>query len=222
MEKIVYDFYALAVGIEPSKEAFNKTKATASYLKDNNYSDKDIIKILREVLKGFNKEVKRNNAYNLSISGEDLPERLWENSLLKKGEFYFSDILHIKSKAPSWNPVTFTEECPPFFLEMKISFTIDDLLNYYYDKCRVSLPLQNENRDKAAMKHLIAKYDKFNKVSGIDYVIALINEAGQDIEKDVFTEIFEIENYKEQVISHFEMVNNEVELQKTNVIVWRK
>lgn len=208
MEKLVYNYYILCRGIEPSKEAFNRTLATAKHLKDNNISDKDILNILKD----SDKEI---------ITGEDLPEYLWEDSLLNKGVFYYSDILHIKSKPPTWNPITFEEVTEPFFMEMKIKFTIDDLLNYYYDTCRIPVEIRDKKKDSGAFLHLIKKYNAFKNVPGIDYVLALIMSASKDIDKTLITNVFEIEEYNKDVIEKFESMYQQAEYEKTNQIVWR-
>lgn len=216
MKKLIYELYTLAVGIEPSEDTLNRTLATANYLKDNNFDTKDILKILRNAMK----EIDKNNL-EIPIRGEDLPNELWNNSLLEKNRFYYSDILHIKSKAPSWNPITFKEECEPFFLEMKINFTMDDLLIYYYDKCRVPQGLRDDKKNSGALNHLIKKYEKFNNIPGLDYVIALIDKANKDIDKNFFSDVFEIENYNKEVIEEFTAMYEQAVFEKTNVIVWR-
>ena len=216
MKKLIYELYTLAVGIEPSEDTLNRTLATANYLKDNNFDTKDILKILRNAMK----EIDKNNL-EIPIRGEDLPNELWNNSLLEKNRFYYSDILHIKSKAPSWNPITFKEECEPFFLEMKINFTIDDLLIYYYDKCRVPQGLRDDKKNVGALNHSIKKYEKFNNIPGLDYVIALIDKANKDIDKNFFADVFEIENYNKEVIEEFTAMYEQAVFEKTNVIVWR-
>lgn len=88
MEKIIYTYYSLVVGQEPEEKAFKRTLATANYLKDNGYTEAEIL----DIFKSIHKEV---------ITGEDLPKELWNESLLEKDKFYYSDILHIKSKAPT-------------------------------------------------------------------------------------------------------------------------
>lgn len=216
MKRLVYDLYRLTAGIEPSEEAFNRTLATANYLKDNEYDNKQILDILTRTIKN-----KDNNDSEIMICGEDLPEDLWQISLLEKGKFYYSDILHIKSRPPKWNPVTFTEECEPFYLEMKIRFTIVELLDYYYEKCRVPQGLQDDKKNGGALLHLINKYNAFNKVPGIDYVIALIDRASKDIDKNFFTDVFEIETYNKEVIEEFAAMYEQAVFEKTNVIVWR-
>lgn len=215
MKKLVYKLYTLAVGIEPSDNTLNRTLATANYLKDNNFNTKDILKILRSAMKN------NKNDLEMPVRGEDLPNELWDSSLLEKGRFYYSDILHIKSKAPSWNPITFKEECEPFFLEMKINFAMDDLLMYYYDKCRVPQGLRDNKKNAGAFNHLIKKYEKFNNIPGLDYVIALIDKASKDIDKSFFADVFEIENYNKEVIEEFTAMYEQAVFEKTNVIVWR-
>ena len=209
INKLVYSYYILSQGIEPEEADFNSTLATVKYLKDNNYDDNQIMKILE----GIGKE---------KITGDDLPKELWDNSLLEKGVFYYSDIFHIKSKPPSWDPITYTEICEDFFLEMKINFTMNDLLSFYYDKCRVPNGLQNDKKDAGAFNHLIKKYEVFSTVPGIDYVIALINKAGSDIDKNFVSNVFEIEEYNKEVIEHFQKVSEESSFDKNNVIAWRK
>lgn len=221
MKKMIYELYTLVVGIEPSEDTFKRTIATANYLKDNGYSTQDIIKILKNAIKNINNKINKD-IIEVAIRGEDLPKELWDNSLLEKNKFYYSDILHIKSKAPSWNPITFKEECEPFFLEMKINFTMDDLLTYYYDKCRIPQGLRDNKKNIGAFRHLIKKYDAFNNVPGLDYVLALIDKASKDINKDLFTNIFDIENYNKEVIEEFTAMYEQAVFEKTNIIVWRK
>lgn len=208
MKKMVYSYYALSKGIEPKIEDYNRTLATAKYLEDNGFNKSEIIKIFTLI----NKEV---------ITGEDLPEMLWENSLLTKDKFYYSDILHIKSKPPTWDPVTFTEKSEPFFLEMKINFTMNNLLEYYYDKCRVPQGLQNDKKNSGALLHLIKKYNAFNNVPGLDYVIALINKASQDVDNNFVCDIFEIEVYAKEVIEDFESMYQQSVFEQTNKVIWR-
>lgn len=216
MDRLIYEFYILCAGIEPSEEAFNRTKATANYLKDNGYKDTEILKIFNNIVRN-----KPKNDIDIVINGEDLPIELWEDSLLEKDTFYYSDIVHIKSKPPSWDPITFTEISHPFYLEMKIKFTMNELLDYYYDKCRVPNALQDEKKDSGAFNHLIKKYNAFKKLPGIDYVIALINKASEDIEKDFICEVFDLDNYKEEVIIEFDGIYEQSTFEKVNQIVWR-
>lgn len=227
LEKLIYKIYSFNIGIEPTKEDFNNTLSVAKYLKDNGYNIESIFLLIQEAFKNivdeeidiYNENI--NKKKKTSITFDDLPDKLWENSLLKKNTFYYSEILHLKSKPPTWNPITFEEICEEFYLEMIINFTIEDLKNYYYEKCRIPLNLQNDKKVKGALLYLINKYDKF-KAPGLDYVISLIDTASRDIDKEMILDVFEIEDYAKEVIQKFEKMIEQAEYEHANKIIWRK
>lgn len=199
-------YYSLAIGIEPDEEDYKRTYNTAMYLLDNDFTIQEIIMIFTEI--GKNK-----------ITVDDLPERLW-NSLIQKGVFYYSGILHITSKPPVWDPITFQEKCEPFYMEMVMNYHYEDLLGQYYSECRVPIELRNQTKDIGALKHLINKYNNL-KAPGLDFVLLMIKLAGQDTDVDFFNNVFDIENYaKEAFITLYELVEN-ASLHGNNKIVWR-
>lgn len=206
--KLLNAYYNLCTGIEPDKEDRNRTMATIKHLRDNGYSKEDIFKILKEVGK-------------TKVEGLDLPDRLWEDSLIEKGIFYYNNLLHIKSKAPTWNPKTFTVVSEPFFMEMKIKYTMNDLLDYYYTECRVPLGLREKTRDIGALKHLLGKYNNL-KAKGLDYIMYMINLASKDIDTTFLSNPFELENYSKQAFIELEDKVEEAKLNKCDTIIWRK
>lgn len=208
MEKIIYTYYSLVIGQEPDDKSFKRTLATAKYLKDNGYTEAEIL----DIFKSIHKEV---------ITGEDLPKELWDKSLLEKDKFYYSDILHIKSKAPIWDPITYKEIHETFYLEIKIRFTIEDLLDYYYEKCKVAISFRDNKKDKGALLHLIKKYNNHNSISGIDYVIALIELASKNIDY-IYTNVFDLQQYEKEVIEYFNNIYEQSMYEKTNMIIWRE
>ena len=227
LENLIYKAYCHNVGIEPSKEDFNKTLAVAKYLKDNGYDIEFMFLLMQDTFRNVKDEEEYiydeniNRQRKTCITFDDLPDKLWENSLLERNKFYYSEILHLKSKPPTWNPITFEETCEEFYLEMIINFTIDDLMNYYYEKCRIPLNLQDDKKVKGALMFLINKYDKF-KAPGIDYVISLIDAASNDIDREMILEVFEIEEYAKEVIQKFDKMIEQAEYEGANKIVWRK
>ena len=227
LENLIYKAYCHNVGIEPSKEDFNKTLTVAKYLKDNGYDIELIFLLMQDTFRNIKDEEEYiydeniNRQRKTCITFDDLPDKLWENSLLERNKFYYSEILHLKSKPPTWNPITFEEICEEFYLEMIINFTIDDLMNYYYEKCRIPLNLQDDKKVKGALMFLINKYDKF-KAPGIDYVISLIDAASNDIDREMILEVFEIEEYAKEVIQKFDKMIEQAEYEGANKIVWRK
>lgn len=226
---ITYKIYNDNIGVMPSTEDFNRTMAVVDCLLENGFNAKEIYKIAKELFKNYDNDNNIDLTYESVsykrkqyITFNELPEELWENSLTEKDKFYYSEILHLKSKAPSWNPITFQEECEEFYLEMKIRFTIDDLLEYYYSKCRIEVEFRDDKKAKGALLYLIEKYNKLNIATGLDIVIGLINEASNDIDNIMITDVFKIDEYLPIVIESLKAKTNEAELLKANKIVWRK
>ena len=207
MIKTVGDYLSIRVGFALPDEDFNKILATANYLKDNGKTSKEIFKIFMNIDKTI-------------VTPEDLPESLWSESLLEKGVFYYNNRLHITSKAPTWNPKTFQEECEPFFIEMIINFTMEDLLNMYYTECRVPIGLRDKIRDKGALSHLLTKYNNL-KAPGLDYVMLMIDLASKDVETQFLSNPFELETYSKEAFMILEDMAVEATHNKSNIIVWR-
>lgn len=207
MIKLIMQYFSLISGVEPEAEDFNRTLSTALYLKDNNYSNQDIFKMFRFISKK-------------KIEGEDLPKSLWNDSLLEKGKFYFHNKFHIKSKAPTWNPVTFKEECEPFFIEMKIKYTLEDLRDRFYDKCRISLGLREDKLVEGGLKHLLLKYNNL-KAPAIDYIMVMIDLANEDVDGDIITSVFDLEKYFKSAFIILEEMVEEATVNKSNKVVWR-
>lgn len=206
--KLVNTYYNLCTGIEPNKEDIDRTMATVKHLKDNGYGKQEIFKILKEIGK-------------TKIEGQDLPDRLWEDSLTDKGVFYYSSLLHIKSKAPTWDPKTFQVVSEPFFMEMKIRYTMDDLLDHYYSECRVPIGLRDRKKDAGAFNHLLNKYNSL-KAPALDYILMLITLMSEDIEVEFCAEVFELNAYAKDAFVRIESIAEEAILNKCNTITWRK
>ena len=202
MEKMIEIYLSRRLGYNPSEEDYNKLYSTCLYLKDNGFKEADILKILLD-----------SNKY--------LPEDCEMTALLEKGKYYYNNRLHICSKAPTWNPKTMQEECEPFFMEMKIKFTMQDLLELFYKECKTPVGLRVKTRDEGALQHLLNKYNNL-KAPGIDYVLSMIDMASKDNNLDFLTNPFELENYSKEVFVMLEEIVEESTLNKSNVITWRR
>lgn len=131
----------------------NKTKATIEYLLDNKIEEKDILKVLQECSgKKF-------------ITKSDLPNFLWKNSLIKRDKFYYHHVLQIVSKTND------------FYLEMKIQFTLKDLLEYFIKTLKVDRSIVNEKHYMTQIEILLKRYSKLNFVEDLDFVLTLIDNA---------------------------------------------
>ena len=202
MEKITMDFYELMVGTTPSEEDVKNLNGCVLYLKDNNFSDREIFNILSD-----NK--------NINIKASELPSKYWEGSLLKPNTFYYHDKLRIMSKAPKWDPETLREITYPYFLEMKIMFTMDDLIEYFYQKTLIPVELRNRKNEEASFKYLLDKY-KVMKTEPIDFILFLIDSAK---EEDSIYKVFDLQKYEPDVFKMFERLNIDKTIKKE--IVWR-
>lgn len=190
-------------------EALDKiTEATLLYLIDNKYEFKDILEIL--------KKSKIEDCFR----PDSLPDSLWDNSLLKRDTYYYHNILHITSKPPIWNPETLKVESEPFFMEIKINFTINDLLNYYYETCMVDMSLRNDKRDIGAFEHLLKTYAKaIDNIEAIDIVLMLIDEAkNADI---LLSNPLKLQEMEIQVIPYLKRLSIEAKYDNANKIIWR-
>ena len=202
MEKITMDFYELMVGTTPSEEDVKNLNGCVLYLKDNNFSDREIFNIL-------------NDSKNINIKASELPSKYWEGSLLKPNTFYYHDKLRIMSKAPKWDPETLREITYPYFLEMKIMFTMDDLIEYFYQKTLIPVELRNRKNEEASFKYLLDKY-KVMKTEPIDFILFLIDSVK---EEDSIYKVFDLQKYEPDVFKMFEKLNSDKTIKKE--IVWR-
>lgn len=220
MEKLINDYLATRLGIEPSENDYKQLNATVSYLKDNGKTNKEIFKILMDSNTNLPEDCEMSAIERAIVRQTELPDYLWEDSLLQKDTYYYNNRLHICSNPPTWNPKTFQEECEPFYMEMMIRFTMEDLLNMYYAECRVPLGLREKTRDIGALKHLLNKYNNL-KAPGLDYVMYMIDLASKDTETEFLANPFELENYSKQAFMELEGMVEEATLNNSNKITWR-
>lgn len=220
MEKLINDYLATRLGIEPSENDYKQLNATVGYLKDNGKTNKEIFKILMDSNTNLPEDCEMSAIERAIVRQTELPDYLWEDSLLQKDTYYYNNRLHICSNPPTWNPKTFQEECEPFYMEMMIRFTMEDLLNMYYAECRVPLGLREKTRDIGALKHLLNKYNNL-KAPGLDYVMYMIDLASKDTETEFLANPFELENYSKQAFMELEGMVEEATLNNSNKITWR-
>ena len=103
------------------------------------------------------------------ITEEDLPDELWNDSLLKRGSFYYHRQLQINSPLPTW------EESFPFYLEMKIRYTADDVLDYFAERANVRRDWMNREKELGSIRFLLKDYQKFSFMEPVDFLLHLID-----------------------------------------------
>ena len=205
-------YYSETVGASPGQdsEAYRQTTAVFEYLQDAGVQDADILRFLEETPP---KE---------DLSFDDLPEWLWEDSLLKPNTFYYHRRLHVVSPAPKYNPATGQVSQKPFSMEMIISFTLEDLADYFYEKTRFPPEMIDIKRDLGALTHLLNRYGRMGFIQDVDFVLALIDQAAEQMkEGHKVLDIFSIENEKNIVYEKLVAQHNQAKVSKRNRIVWR-
>ena len=146
--------------------------------------------------------------------GPVISETLWHDTLLKPNTFYYHEQLTIMPGPSIWNP-NMKEQSHRFYLEMKIKYTIDDLLNYYYTELLIPVELRDRSKDKGAFEHMLKKYTKF-KCEPIDFILYLIDYSKQ--EEAFITNVFDLQKYERET---YEKINHIVENNIYKNIIWR-
>lgn len=191
-----------------NKKPLKKTKKVIEYMRESQIKDEDIVKVIMEAPQAN------------FLTPEALPDWLWNESLTEKGQFYFHHLLHITSKAPKLNTKTDKIDKENFYLEMKIRFTMEDLLNYYYKKNNMVYEIRNYNKDRGAFNKLFERYNKISFVPVLDFILTLIDIAAQDEYRNI-TSPFDLENYAKEAYAMLKAKVQEAEIEGNNKIIWR-
>ena len=149
--------YEICYGTEPTDKDLALLEIKYNRLLDNGFSDKEAQSLM----------------INNNLNTDDL---LYEDSLIitSDSSVYFHNELQIHSKPGCYNPETGRVDKEPYYLEMKYRYTMDALLDYYYNTLSVPIQFRDIKRDSGAFKHLIQIY-RFDNINTIDYLLFLID-----------------------------------------------
>ena len=190
---ILNNYIELIYGFEVKDPyVINQITRVIGYLKDNNYTDDEIMHYL---------------LHNGPVIGEAL------FNTLTKCVLYHNSELVIEPTAPIWHPEK-GYEAMKYYREPRCRFTMDDLLDMFYTKIKVPHELQDRKRDSGAFRHLLEKYN-FKYFTSLDFVITMIKLAEEY--GVCSTNVFEIEKYADKAL---EMLTESVENNKLSII-WR-
>lgn len=204
----VEHYYELVHGCYPYDDDTNKdkTQKTIDYLLDCGIPQQDILKVIEEAPAAD------------YLSPDLLPEWLWDNSLIKRDKFYFHSLLHIVSPPPMWDPRTGIETMVPFFMEMRIRFTMADLLQYYYRQIGPDPELRDIKRDTGALNHLLNSYSKMT-MDSVDFLLHVIDYARDT--HDQIRSILDLSRYDAEVHPYMTSKMAEAKFYKADRIIWR-
>lgn len=146
-----------------SKSDTIRTDKTIGYLKDCGFSVTEIIQ-----------EIGRWSKACITI--DDLSGILWNNSLIKRGAFYLHRELRVVSKAPEYDYESDTLKIYPFFCEMKIRYTVDDVLNYFYSRIpSLNCQFVDKKTDRKTVAFLMNKYSNIDYIEPLDIILCSID-----------------------------------------------
>ena len=151
--QLFYDNYSTIID-ENDSPNIDITRATLDYLLDNSIGEHDIIRVMEQ------------HAGKKVITKQSLPEWLWDNSLTRQGVYYYNRELQI---IPEGRTLP--------YLEMRIRFTIDDLLAYFQQQFAVDPLLVDRKQYIGQLKSLIKRFSSLIIMEPVDFIISLIKRA---------------------------------------------
>nr|DAN68389.1 MAG TPA: hypothetical protein [Caudoviricetes sp.] len=177
------------------------TQYTIDYLYDNNYNEGDIINILSKIKKE-------------SIKYKDLPSKLW-NGLIERDTYYFHPELQILSKPPMLSISSDIIIKPvKFFKEIKISYTKQDVLNYFYRKANSKI-IKDMNRDLGSLDYLLSRY-KHQLMNSLDVILYLIDDHAFEANS-----LLALSNYEVNTLERIENMYYDNNRSGTDKIIYR-
>lgn len=146
--------------------------------------------------------------------------RKQDGNLLKQGTMYYHKQLKLMNSLPAINydidRGTMTSEKVEYYLEPVASYTMHDLLQYFYSKEMADVQEFSYNRMNGFFKHLVEKY-------GIDKVLFMIEGAARMYESEhkVFS-VSDFESYSSTASQYLEEIKNNCVYSGGNAYVYRK
>lgn len=142
-------------------------------------------------------------------------------NLLDPDRFYYHNELRKCPPPPkrSWdiNTGEITSEKQEYFLEMKASYTANDIMSYLYKKEFLLKALQDKNRTLGSINFLLKKYD-------IDFLLFLIDTANDiySSKQKYVRSLIEISEYEDEAKSNYEQKITESNISGQNKVVTKK
>lgn len=202
-------FYTHNIGYSVSEEDTKKTENVIQYLLDCEISENEIMSLV------LNEEY--SNEY---LTFEELPELLWQTSLLDKGVYYMHQELHLHQNANVVDVFSGEVIENNTSVEMKITYKWFDLLKYYCQKFDININMLNQAKEIGAFEFI---YDlckeKYHDLEPIDIILYLIDNASASSTKTI--SVLGLQEYLYETIDYMYSVKRELEYNNYNKIIWR-
>lgn len=148
------------------------------------------------------------------------PNKKQEINLLKSGTMYYHKELKIISAPPVINhdidSGTMTSSKTEFYVEPVASYSMNNLLTYFYSKNMADETEYNPKRMAGIFKHMIDKY-------GLDKLLFMIEGAARmyDAENKVFS-LSDFDSYSSTASQYLEEIKNNCKYSGSDKYVFRK
>lgn len=183
------------------------TKKTISYLLDCNLRYIEVVKVLRAL------KIKR-------ITPDELPDNLWANSLIKRNAFYLHKELVLTSPAPTVDFRTGEIKSKPFYYEVKIKYTTNDVVDYFYNRLQnTGRLLADRKTDLKTVSFLMKKYAVIDYVEPLDIILCSIDNH-LELYPDTY-QLIAVTNTNQEVITELMQNMQELMCLDKRKIVWR-
>ena len=155
-----------------------------------------------------------------SFNRYSAPNKKQEVNLLKQGTMYYHKELKIISSPPVINhdidSGTMTSNTTEFYVEPVASYTINNLLTYFYSKNMADETEYNPKRMAGIFKHMIDKY-------GLDKLLFMIEGAARmyEAEHKVFS-LSDFDSYNSTASQYLEEIKNNCKYSGSDKYVSRK
>lgn len=199
--KLTNFYYDFVVGEQP-EEVDKSTELLFAHLLESGCSNKALLGAIIEEFPNKDK---------LTIN--DIPDSLWEGSLLERNKFYFHKELQILSPPPTW------DKSFPFYIEMKIQYAVDDILKYFIKRFNINEDWMNKEKELGSIKYLLKDYKKFSFMDPVDFLLHLIDYTYSIGTKAI--SIYDISNKDTEYAELIELDINNAKASKKNKVIWR-
>jgi len=142
---------------KPTQEQKNNIINTISNLLQNGYSDRDIKLVIDKHIRKFGVEKDITQVF------DDRHKKPTDDvNLIDPNKFYYHSSLRIAPGPPTtkYNPETreITRRYEDYFLEMKASYTIKDLVKYYCETMKIKMNKHTISRYHSVFENLLSSY----------------------------------------------------------------
>lgn len=193
---------------EPRKE----TERYIQCLKDNGFSNDEIIKAINYFSQHGEASISSNSIQNYQ---KRFSER---GNLIEPGRYYYHSLLHITPPAPTFDPNTGQTKVYPFFEEMVMQFTREDLISHIYLSLNIPTEFTDHSKDNGAIEFLLNKYNNL-QMSALDFILYAVDIMAMKGERA--SKILDITNVEIETLEEVNRIYLNSAHKRTSGIVWR-